>query len=446
MGERMMHLNAFLLTTGHYEAAWRAEGAEPGETLTAEHYGRFAQIAERGKLDSIFLADGLAVGRDIDHYSRDALEPFTLLSAIAMMTSRIGLIGTGSTSYVPPFDMARKLASLDHISRGRAGWNIVTSALEDEALNFVEARREHDDRYAIATEFVEVACRLWDSWEDGSRIIDQATGRFIDPSKVHPINHHGAYFHVRGPLNMPRPPQGHPLLVQAGQSEAGLNYAARFADAVFAAQRSPDASRKSRQALRERMPQFGRDPDALVYMPGFVFILGGTESEARRREEELNALISPDYGVSHLSRLLETDLSGCSLDGPLPEIDAENFHGNRTRVAAITGMAKKEGMTIRQIIVRLAGGHGHFAVTGTPEQISGHLASWFRSEAADGFNLMPASLPVDLEAFVDEVVPLLQREGLFRTEYGGATLREHYGAPRPAGRGSVSAPVAGLVP
>jgi N-acetyl-S-(2-succino)cysteine monooxygenase len=435
MSERMLHLNAFLLTTGHYEAAWRMPETAPEETLNPRHYARFAQIAERGKLDSVFLADGLAVGKDIDFYSRDALEPFTLLSAMAMLTEHIGLIGTGSTSYLPPFDVARKLASLDHISSGRAGWNIVTSALEDEAFNFGNHREDHGDRYARATEFLEVTCKLWDSWEDDARVIDKQRGLFIDPAKVHRIDHHGKYYTVRGPLNMPRPVQGRPLLVQAGASEAGQQYAARFADAVFSPQRSCEGSLAAYSALKARMPAFGRDPDSLCFMPGLVFILGGTEAEAEQRKVQLDELVHASYGIQHLSRLLEYDLTGYPLDGPLPELPGgDNIQGGKTRHAFITRMAREESMTIRQIILRISGGHGHFSVVGTPEQLADEIERWWRSRAADGFNLMPAALPSGLEHFVDEVVPLLQRRGIFRTEYEGRTLRDRYGLPRPAGR------------
>lgn len=431
---RQLHLNAFLMGTGHHEAAWRHPDSRPEDTLTAAHYARFAQTAERGKLDSIFFADGLAVGRNVRYNSPNQLEPITLLAAIAVLTERVGLIATASTSYHEPFQLARLFASLDHISGGRAGWNIVTSAGEDEAQNFnLDQRPAHEDRYARATEFVQVAKQLWDSWGDGARVLDKESGIYVDTDLVHPIDHVGTRFQVRGPLNVPRPVQGHPLLVQAGSSETGREYAARFAEAVFTAQQTLPEAQAFYADLKSRAAAFGRRADEVVVLPGLCAVLGGTQAEARAKEAELDALISPEYGVEQLSRMVEHDLSGYPLDGPLPELPGEeSINGHKSRFTLVTELARRESLTIRELIRRLAGGRGHRVFAGTPEQVADEIELWFRSGAADGFNVMPPTLPGGLDDFVEHVVPELQRRGLFRTDYTGSTLREHYGLDRPA--------------
>jgi len=431
---RQLHLNAFLMGTGHHEASWRLPESRPEETLSAEYYVELARIAERGKLDSIFFADGLAIGRNVQYNSHNNLEPLTLLAAIAVLTERIGLIATASTTYWEPFQLARAFASIDHISRGRAGWNIVTSAGEDEAQNFNRAARPaHEDRYARATEFLEVAKRLWDSWSDDARVLDKASGRFADPEGIAPIDHAGEHFQVRGPLNVPRPVQGHPLLVQAGSSETGREYAARFAEAVFTAQQTLPEAQAFYGDLKGRLARYGRTPDEVKILPGICAILGGTEAEARQRESEINALIQPEYGVEQLSRMLEHDVSGYPLDGPLPVLPGEDaISGHKSRFTLVTDLARREQLTIRQLIERLAGGRGHRVFAGTPEQVADELELWFTSGAADGFNVMPAALPGGLTDFVEQVVPILQRRGLFRTDYTGTTLREHYGLARPS--------------
>ena len=433
---RQLHLNAFLMGTGHHEASWRLPQSTPDDTLTAEHYVQLAQIAERGKLDSIFFADGLAVGPNIRYGAQNNLEPLTLLAAIAVLTTRIGLIATASTTYYEPFQLARKFASLDHISGGRAGWNIVTSAGEDEALNFNRsARPAHEDRYARATEFVEVVKQLWDSWGDDALVRDKASGIYADTSLITPIDHHGEHFQVRGPLNIARPVQGHPLLVQAGSSEAGREYAARFAEAVFTAQQTLADGQAFYADLKGRLARYGRQPDEVKILPGICPIIGGTEAEAKAKEAEINGLINPEYGVQQLNRMLEQDISGYPLDGPLPALPGENaINGHKSRFTLVTELARRENLTIRQLIERLAGGRGHRVFAGTPEQIADDLEGWFTSGAADGFNVMPAALPGGLQDFVEHVVPLLQARGLFRAEYAGSTLREHYGLARPAGR------------
>jgi len=430
---RQLHLNAFLMGTGHHEAAWRLPESRPDDTLDARHYARLAQIAERGKLDSIFFADGLAVGRNVQYNAQNNLEPLTLLAAIAVLTERIGLIATASTTYWEPFQLARAFASIDHISQGRAGWNIVTSAGADEALNFNRAARPaHEDRYARATEFVEVAKKLWDSWADDARVLDKASGRYADPSAITPIDHVGEHFQVRGPLNVPRPVQGHPLLVQAGSSETGREYAARFAEAVFTAQQTLPEGQAFYADLKGRLARHGRRPDEVKILPGICAVIGSTEAEARAKESEINALIQPEHGVEQLSRMLEHDISGYPLDGPLPALPGEEaISGHKSRFTLVTDLARREHLTIRQLIQRLAGGRGHRVFAGTPVQVADEIELWFTSGAADGFNVMPPALPGGLEDFVDHVVPILQDRGLFRTEYAGRTLRDHYGLARP---------------
>jgi len=426
-----LHLNAFLMANGHHEAAWRHPDTNPQQALTLQHYANLARIAERGKLDSLFLADGVALWGNVRYNSHSRFEPLTLLSALAASTDRIGLIATASTTYNEPYHLARKFASLDHLSGGRAGWNIVTSAGEDEARNFNRAGRpDHELRYERATEFVEVVKRLWDSWDDDALVIDKESGIFADTDLIAPIDHVGQHFQVRGPLNTPRPVQGHPLLVQAGSSETGKEYAARYAEAVFTAQQTFEEGKAFFDDVKARAARYGRAPDEIKILPGISPIIGRTEAEAHEREALLNSLITPDYGVAQLSKLLDHDLRPYPLDGPLPDVGTYT-EGAQSRFDLVTGLARRENLTIRQLIERLAGGRGHRVFAGTPEQVADQIELWFTGGAADGFNIMPPTLPGGLTDFVDLVVPELQRRGLFRTEYTGTTLREHYGLARP---------------
>ncbi|SDY17326.1 FMN-dependent oxidoreductase, nitrilotriacetate monooxygenase family [Amycolatopsis xylanica] len=431
---RQLHLNAFLMQNGHHEAAWRHPDTDPKRATTLQHYVELARTAERGKLDSLFLADGVALWGNVRYNSHNLFEPLTLLSALAGATEHIGLIATASTTYNEPYHLARKFASLDHLSGGRAGWNIVTSAGKDEALNFNrDARPAHELRYERATEFIEVVKKLWDSWEDDAAVIDKASGVYADTDLIHPIDHVGEHFQVRGPLNVPRPVQGHPLLVQAGSSETGKEYAARYAEAVFTAQQTFEEGKAFYDDVKARLGRHGRTPDEIKILPGISPILGRTEAEAREREAELNALITPEYGVRQLSNLLDHDLAGYPLDGPLPDVGTFT-EGQQSRFDLVTGLARRENLTIRQLIERLAGGRGHRVFAGTPVQVADQLEHWFTAGAADGFNIMPPTLPGGLTDFVDLVVPELQRRGLFRTEYSASTLRGHYGLARPATR------------
>ncbi|WP_432923282.1 LLM class flavin-dependent oxidoreductase [Microbispora sp. CA-135349] len=428
---RKLRLNAFLMGVGHHEAAWRHPRAEPAHLTDVRHYQRLARIAERGRLDSVFLADGLALRGDVRHNALGGLEPLTLLSALAAVTDHVGLIATVSTTYNAPFHVARWFASLDHISGGRAGWNIVTSAGEAEAHNFGVERPAHADRYARADEFLEVVTKLWDSWEDDAVVGDRRAGVYADTEKIHPIEHAGRYFQVSGPLNTSRPPQGRPLLVQAGSSEDGKEFAARHAEAVFTAQQTLADGQEFYADLKRRVARHGRGPGELLILPGLSPIIGSTEREALRLEKELNDLIIPDYGLAQLSHLVGIDLSPDALDRPLPEVSADT-EGAQSRRRLVLDLARRENLTVRQLLVRLAGGRGHRVVAGTPEQIADEIQEWFENGAADGFNIMPPVLPGGLEDFVDQVVPELQARGLFRTEYEGRTLRENYGLARPA--------------
>ena len=426
---KQFHLNAFLMGVGHHEAAWRHPRTDEHRVLDVKHFQELGQIAERGKLDSVFFADGLAVGPRIKRNTLAVFEPVTLLASIAAATEHVGLIATASTTYNEPFNLARKFASLDHISGGRAGWNIVTSGNEDEAFNFgFDAIPEHARRYERAEEFVDVAIRLWDSWESSAIVLDTEEGVFADPDRVHTIDYDGPRFKVRGPLNSPRSPQGRPLLVQAGSSESGKDFAARYAEAVFTAQRTLEEGQAFYRDLKGRLPKYGRSADELKVLPGLVPYIADTKEEALALEQEFTNLISPDYALRQLSTLLGIDLTQHALDAPLPPLPQESqIQGNKSRFTLVKELAENEDLTVRELIGKLGGGRGHRSFAGTPTQIADELQTWFESGAADGFNIMPPYLPGGLEDFVDRVVPILQERGLFREDYDATTLRGHYG-------------------
>ncbi|SEO91502.1 LLM class flavin-dependent oxidoreductase [Trujillonella endophytica] len=433
---RQLHLNAFLMNVGHHEAAWRHPLSDPHAGRSARHFIDLARTAERGKLDSIFFADGLAVGAAVRHNTQGGLDPLAILNAVATHTERIGLIATVSTSFTHPFTVARAFASLDHLSGGRAGWNIVTSGSEPEARNFdLDRHHEHAARYRRAAEHVDVAVALWDSWEDGAVVADTASGEYVDTGRVHEIRHRGEHFAVQGPLTTPRSPQGRPVLVQAGSSEDGREFAARYAEAVFTAWQTLEEARAFAVDLRARAARVGRDPDLVKVLPGIVPVIGDTEAEARALAAELDELLVWDHGLAQLSGILTLSLGHADLDRPLAELelpDPGRINGNRSRYELVTDLGRRERLTVRQVIARLGGGRGHRTFTGTPEQVADTLEEWFTAGAADGFNVMAPLQPSQLERFVDGVVPILQDRGLFRREYAGSTLREHYGLPRPA--------------
>ncbi|HEX6522021.1 MAG TPA: LLM class flavin-dependent oxidoreductase [Streptosporangiaceae bacterium] len=431
---RQLHFNAFLMDSGHHEAAWRLPESNPFANLDLRHWTNLAQIAERGAFDSIFLADGPALWGNAKHRPGGALEPTVLLTALAGATSRIGLIATASTTYNHPYNLARRFASLDHISDGRAGWNIVTTATKAAAQNFgLDDNPSHRERYRRAAEFTDISIALWDSWEDGAEIGDKVAGVYADEDRVHPIDYEGEYFRVRGPLNVPRSPQGRPLLVQAGSSEDGREFAARYAEAVFTAQQTLADAQEFYGDMKARARRLGRDPDQIKILPGLVPAIGSTEPEARAIEEELEQLIVPDYGLAQLANVLELPASALILDGHLPEsvYSRPLVEGAQSRYQLIVDLARRDNLTVRQLIGRLGGGRGHRTFAGTPEQVADTIEEWASAGAADGFNVMPPALPSGLESFVDHVIPLLRKRGLSREEYTGTTLRDHYGVPRP---------------
>jgi FMN-dependent oxidoreductase (nitrilotriacetate monooxygenase family) len=432
---RLLHLNVNILHSGFVPSAWRLADADPLAFIDAAHYVHVAQIAEAAKFDAVFLADNASIADQIDFRPITALEPTVLLASIAAATTHIGLIGTASTSYNEPYNLARRFASLDHVSRGRAGWNIVTTADIGSARNFGrDAVPDHAQRYTRASEFADIVKALWDSWEDDALVADKASGRFIDVGKVHPIAHRGAHFSVQGPLNLPRSPQGHPVLVQAGGSPDGRELAARHAEAVFSASQSLEESAAYARELKARAQACGRGPDAIRVLPGLTTIVGATEAEALRRRDELVDMIPWTYSLNRLAGTLGVTADRLRLDERLPgdlPLPA-NGNGNHTFFNATLAQARRHGYTARELIRALAGGGGHRVVVGTPEQIADDITHWFNAGAADGFNLMPDALPGGLQDFVDGVVPILRRRGLFRSEYEGSTLRDHLGLTRPA--------------
>lgn len=430
-----MHLNAFLMTTGHHEASWRLPESDPFASTNVEHYKHLARTAERGKMDSVFFADSPSIWGSVSRRPSGVIEPLTLLTAIAGATERIGLIATASTSYNSPYNLARRFASLDHISGGRAGWNIVTTASPEAAPNFgLPGQEPHAVRYERATEFMDVVLKLWDSWEDDAIVADKGAGVWADEAKIHPPAHRGRFYSVQGPLNVPRPPQGYPVLVQAGSSEDGKGFASRFAEAIFTAQQTLEDAKAFYADIKRRAARVGRDPATVKVLPGIVPVLGGTEAEAREKEEHLEGLIVHSHAQRELAKMLKLPVEELDLDKPLPaDLPTESeVEAAKSRYTLIVELGRKENLTVRQLIGRLGGGRGHRTFAGTPEQVAATMAEWFANGAADGFNVMPPALPSGLEAFVDHVLPILRSQGLFRTEYTGRTLRQHYGLARPA--------------
>ncbi|MER5297494.1 LLM class flavin-dependent oxidoreductase [Streptomyces pharetrae] len=437
---RQLRLNLFVYPGGHHEAAWRHPGTDPGRLLDIGFYQELARAAERATFDAVFLADGPSLADNVRYASRFRLEPFTWLAALAAATERIGLIATASTTYTEPYNLARLFASLDHLSGGRAGWNIVTTGAPQAARNFgLDAHPVHAERYDRAHEFVDVVSKLWDSWDDEALIADQRTGVFADTDRIRPIDHEGRHFRVRGPLNTPRGPQGRPVYVQAGSSEDGRAFAARHAEAVFTAHQTLPSAKEFHADIKSRAAALGRDPDRLLVLPGLSPFIGSTEAEARRLQREFDDLTQPEYSLDLLHRLLGVRLTADRLDDPVPRelIETHGERGNGSRFQLVLDIVERERPTVRQLLHRLAGARGHQVVAGTPEQIADHIQEWFEHGAADGFNIMPPWLPGGFDLFAEHVVPLLRTRGLFRFAYEGTTLRDHYGLPRPAGRAAV---------
>jgi alkanesulfonate monooxygenase len=437
--KRKMNLGAFIYPTGHHIAAWRVPTAQADAGVNFEHYANLARTAERGCFDMLFLADVLAIlprsGETMESVSRVAhfghFEPITLLSALAALTKHLGLVATVTTTYNEPYHVARKFASLDLISGGRAAWNLVTSASPDEAFNFSkDAHLRHADRYQRAREFADVVRGLWDSWDADAFARDKESGLFFDPAKLRILKHSGRHFSVHGPLNVPRSPQGAPVLVQAGSSDDGKDLAAETAEVVFTAHQKLSDAQAFYADLKERVKRKGRNPDHVKIMPGVFPVVGRTEDEARGKNDEMQNLIHRDVGLVILSRMTGVDLSGYDIDAPVPELP--EIEGGKSRSKMLSALAANEGLTIRQLYMRISGARGHRQLSGTPSQIADQLEEWFRNGAADGFNIMPPVLPQGLDDFVDLVIPELQRRGLFRERYEGNTLRENLGLPFPA--------------
>ena len=433
---RRMHLNLFFHSRGHHEASWRHPGTSPRPLTDIDYYIELARRAEAAKFDSIFLADQLALGGDAAQAARTWLEPVTVLAAIAVSTQRIGMIATASTTYTEPFNLARQFASIDHMSHGRAAWNIVTSWLATAAANFGGSGQvSHADRYARGEEFMTVVKALWDSWAPDAVLDDRAGGRYARADRIRPIGHRGDFYQVEGPLNMPRCPQGRPVLVQAGSSDTGRRFAARHAEAVFTAHMEKATAKEFYADLKALVQEEGRNPQQVLILPGLSPMIADTETEARRLAREVNDLTDTEVGRKRLSnRFGGHDFSHLPLDVPLR---AEDFpdpgsvQAARSRTEVIINYVRRENATLRQLLSYLAGARGHFTYAGTPEQVADLMVDWFEDGAADGFNVMPPLYPQMLDAFATEVIPILQKRGYFRTEYEGSTLREHYGLDRP---------------
>ncbi|MDJ0391340.1 LLM class flavin-dependent oxidoreductase [Roseomonas sp. E05] len=435
--QRHLHLGAFMRPTTIHTGAWRYPGAFPDANFNFAHLKRLAQTLEHGRFDAFFMADHLALlNMPMEALKRShtvtSFDPLTLLPALAAVTERIGLIATASTTFNEPYHIARKFASLDYLSGGRAGWNIVTTSNPDAALNFgLEEHVEHGERYRRGREFFDVVTGLWDSWADDAFLRDQEQGLFFDPARLHVLDHRGEHFKVRGPLNVARPVQGWPVIVQAGASEAGRQLAAETAEVIFAATPTLADGQRFYRDVKGRLAALGRAPEHLKILPGAFVVVGETPEEARAKRAKLDSLVYYESGIAALSIALGLDASGFDPDGPLPEIPPSNAsQSGRERAIAL---ARREGLTVRQLAQRL-GGYAGLAMVGTPAMIAGQMEEWLHGEACDGFNVMFSHLPGGLEDFVGQVVPELQRRGLFRRDYEGLTLREHLGLPRPANR------------
>jgi FMN-dependent oxidoreductase (nitrilotriacetate monooxygenase family) len=433
MAARPLHFNAFIWPNGYHESAWRVVEDDVRGVLSLPYYAGIAQIAERGLMDSIFLADNIAIAEyRATHLPQTQFDPISVLSALAAVTSRIGLIGTGSTTYSKPWELARRFATLDHLSGGRAGWNIVTTVTPLAAANFGEPfHPDHADRYARAHEFVEVVTRAWDSWDDDAVVGDRERGIWADRSKLHAPRFHGKYYDAEGVLPFPRSPQGHPVLVQAGQSAAGIGLAARYAELVFSGPPSLDAAVAFRTNLHAQALAAGRNPDHVLVLPALMITLAGTEAEAKARARELEELASPEFRWQNALYTAGLDPDGFDPDAPLPaELLAEASPSSRAEQLYAAARARPEA-SLREVALHITGGAGQLHFAGTPEQLADHVIAWQDAGAVDGFTIMGSTLPYELATFADQVVPILQQRGRYRTEYTGSTLREHLGLERP---------------
>jgi len=435
---RQLRLGAFMRPVSIHTAAWRYPGAFPDANFNFAHYKRFVQTLERGRFDAFFMADHLAVmNMPMNALKRSAtvtsFDPLTLLPALAVVTEHLGLIATASTTYNEPYHVARKFASLDHISGGRAGWNVVTSANPHEAMNFGrEDHLEHGERYRRAREFFDVVTGLWDSWADDAFIRDVETGVYFDPKKMHVLDHKGQFLSVRGPLNVARPIQGWPVIVQAGASEAGRQLAAETAEIIFSGPNNLDDAQRFYADVKGRLQALGRSSDHLKILPGAFVVVGDTLAEARAKKARLDSLVHPDSGIATLSVQLGHNVSGLDLDGPLPDLPDSN--ASKSARQKLIDMAQRDHLTVRQLAQYVGGSFGVLELIGAPATIADQMEEWLMTAGCDGFNVMFPYLPGGLDDFVDRVVPELQRRELFRRNYEGTTLRENLGLPRPQNR------------
>lgn len=433
---RQLHFNVHVSTGGNHEAAWRHPRSEPVRLTSLDYQRKIAAIAERGKLDAVFYGDNPSLSDNVRLRPVEQLDPVALHGALAAVTKHIGLAATISTTYNEPFNVARKIASLDLLSGGRMGWNIVTTFSASAARNFgLDGNMAHEERYKRAEDFVQVVKKLWNSWDDDAIVYDTARGVYANAEHIRKISHEGPYFKVQGPLNVPPSPQGAPVLIQAGSSDTGMAFAARHAEVVFTAQQTLGEAREFYAELKRRVAANGRDPERIKIVVGLSPIIGSTEAEAKKLADELDELAAPEYGLRQLQHFTGVDLSSYPLDGAVPfDAFSQDFEGHKSRSVLALALAKRENLTLRQLLSRFASARGHQTIVGTAEQVADRITEWFGGGAADGFNFMPAYLPGGLEDFVDAVIPILQKRGLFRGDYEGTTLRDHYDLPRPQNR------------
>jgi FMN-dependent oxidoreductase (nitrilotriacetate monooxygenase family) len=431
---RYLNLNVYLRNSGYHEAAWRVSPDDPASVLDPRHYIELARTAERGVLDSIFLPDSPGVAEFRSEFLPGAgLDPLQLLSSVATATEQVGLIATASTTYSFPWDVARRVATLDFLSHGRAGWNIVTTVEPAVAGNFGDQPHPPAaDRYERAGEYVEVVLKLWDSWEDGAAVVSRQTGQWADPARLHPPRHHGTHFDVASYLPFPRSPQGHPFLTQAGSSGPGIELAARYADAVFTPLAGVDAGIAFRQNLRDKAAGYGRDPGHVRVLPGLSFLVAGTDAEAAALKDELEAAASSEFRWKNLANLAGLDYTRIDPDAPFPPELLDDAPKTSFGASIYKKAQADPAASFRSVALKLSALPGGLDFTGTPEGLAELITRWWDVGACDGFTIMPNVLPGQLAAFVDQVVPLLQKQGIARTEYAGTTLRDHVGLPRPS--------------
>lgn len=434
MTRSQMNLGVFAVGTGNHIAGWRHPGAaKSGADFSV--FARIAESAERGKLDMVFIADGVTCSTDDHPGFMSQVEPFTTLSALSMLTTHIGLVGTATSTFSEPYNLARLIATLDHISNGRAGWNIVTSSTPLSEENFGRPPVEHDRRYEMAAEFVEVVRGLWDSWEADAIVADVASGKFVEPDKVHVLDHRGEHYAVKGPLNLSRCPQGQPVIVQAGSSKSGQAFASKYAEVLFTVQQAPEVAREFYAGVKSQAVAHGRNPDHCKILPGFLPVVGRTDEDANEKLKVLASYVDERSALQTMSQRIGHDLSQYPLDGPVPDFpEPEQIQGYSRMLLT---KSFKEDHTLRDLYNIFAVSRGYYICCGGPEHVADTMQEWFETEACDGFILVPAHFPEALDDFVDLVVPVLQERGLFRTEYTGRTLREHFGLPVPENRYAV---------